>query len=80
MTNKSLEIFLANASYRLATEILEEYESKGFYYNSDDDVKQVRKVNTIADVLEELDDKRCYELRTKVDKLIKFFPRLKIVK
>lgn len=80
MTNKSLEIFVGNASYRLATEILEKYEGKGFDYYSDDDVKQVRKVNTSADLLEELGDERCYELRTKVDKLIKFFPKLRIVK
>lgn len=80
MTNKSLEISAANASYKLAEKILEEYESKGFHYNSDYDVKQVRKVNTSADFLEELGDERYHELRTKVDKLIKFFPRLEIVK
>ena len=80
MINRSLEIFFANASYRLATEILDEYESKGFYDNNEDDAKQVRKVNASADLLEELDDERYYELRTKVDKLIKFSPRLKIVK
>lgn len=74
---------MIDSSYRLATEMLEEYKGNGFNYDSDDDdddVLQVRKVNTIADVLEELDDARGYELRTKVDKLIKFFPRLKIVK
>ena len=80
MINRSLEIFVANASYRLAKEILDKYEDKGFDYCSDDDVKQVRKVNTLADVLEELGDERCYRLRIKADKSIKFPPRLKIVK
>lgn len=80
MSRKDLEKFVANASYDLANKILEEYENNGFNYDSDDDVLQVRKVNTIADVLEELGDKRYYGLRIKVDKLIKFSPKLKIVK
>lgn len=80
MSRKDLEIFLVQASYRLAKEILDEYENSGFDYNDDDDVWQVRKVNTLADVLEELGDERCYKLRFKVDKLIKFPPKLTIVK
>ena len=80
MINRSLEIFVANASYSLATEILDKYGGRGFYTNNEKDVKEIRKINTLANLLEELGDERCYKLRIKVDKLIKFPPKLKIVK
>ena len=75
-----LEKFVADACYNLAVEILEEYKNRGFDYENEDDIKQIRKLEDLANFLKDCNDLRYYELRVEFGNLIKFPTKLRRIK
>ncbi len=77
---RELERFVADACYNLAVEILEGYRAKGFDYEREDDIKEIRKLEDLTNFLRDCDDLRWHELRAEYTGLIKFPTKLRRIK
>lgn len=78
MTIEALKEFVCNARYIFAGGIIGKCAQKSFKFDNDADMRELRKVDAAASLLEHIGDTRYHELKVKINGLIGFATELRV--